>query len=90
MRQRPPQNQTAVRSIGVSDGSAAVRITNAGDIVELGQIQGFDDGVNVSADGAVNGAYGIFAVSPLVDGGTNKAAGNVNSEQCGGVVCAVE
>jgi DNA/RNA endonuclease YhcR with UshA esterase domain len=37
-----------------------------------------------------NGGYGIDAVSPQIDGGTNKASGNTNSQQCKGVVCAVE
>jgi hypothetical protein len=35
-----------------------------------------------------NSGFGIDAVSPVADGGTNTAKGNTNSQQCKGVVCS--
>jgi hypothetical protein len=35
-----------------------------------------------------NTDYGIQAVSPQIDGGTNTAKGNTNPRQCAGVVCS--
>jgi hypothetical protein len=35
-----------------------------------------------------NGAWGIYATPPQIDGGTNKAQGNTQHEQCYALVCS--
>jgi parallel beta-helix repeat protein len=74
-----------------ADGSADKILTNTanGNTSEGIRVIGSLDTITGNTAN-YNTDFGINAVSPQIDGGTNKATGNTQQSQCTGVVCAVE
>jgi hypothetical protein len=95
-------SETAQSNHVLNNGQDSLLVTGSGDkaLTNIANGNGAD-GIFVNAFGEVqhtvtgntanyNGGYGINAISPVFDGGTNKATGNAQQAQCRGLVCAVE
>lgn len=74
----------------VANGSAAKVLDNIadGNTGEGIYVAGIPPSTVTGDTANYNTDYGIDAISPQIDGGTNTAKGNTNAKQCNGVVCS--